>query len=115
MITRFEFEQAAETLRQNLFLGLPKMIEYKKSIQVRVLDVATSDEMFDVAACRINQQMIDKLARLAHEMWIGDGNAVSLYCASMAVATIIKEYNWGRYYLTPDGLFEIATRIQDIK
>lgn len=113
MITRKEFELAGSELKKNLFLGLPKMIEYKKSIQKEVLNIATRQELEDVALCRINQGMITKLARLAHNMWRSDGDAISLFCAAMAVGTIIKEYDWGVHYIGPDGLYELAERIQN--
>ena len=41
----------------------------------------------------------------------GANDTQSAYCAAMAVGTIIKEYEWGTQYLTPDGLYELATRI----
>ena len=113
MITRLEFEQAAKNARQELSIALPKMIGYKKSIQVEVLETATPQELSDVVACRLNQGLVEKLTSLAHDMWMNDRTPLSLYCASMAVATIIKEYEWGLYYLTADGLYEIATRIQN--
>lgn len=114
MITKENFENAANEVKKNLFLGLPKMIEYKKNIQINVLEIASQNEMADVVACRINQSLIDKLVRLAHEKWIKEGDAISLYCAAMAIGTIIKEYEWGTYYITPNGLYELAKRIQNI-
>lgn len=37
----------------------------------------------------------------------------NLYCASIAVATIIKEYEWGMEYLIGDGLYKLAKRVYD--
>lgn len=113
MITKIEFENAAEAMRQDLFLALPKMIEYKKSIQTKVLDIATQEELLYVVACKTNQSLIDKLIHLAHKEWINEGDAASLYCVAMAVGTIIKEFDWGTYYISPEGLYELATRIQN--
>lgn len=112
MITKQEFENGANEVRNNFFASLPKMIAYKSKVQKEVLDIATQQEMLDVAACRINEGMIDKLTMLAYDEWIKDGDVKSLFCAAMAVATIIKEYDWGVYYLTGEGLYEMANRIQ---
>jgi len=112
MITKQEFENGANEVRNNFFASLPKMIAYKSKVQKEVLDIATQQEMLDVAACRINEGMIDKLTMLAYDEWIKDGDVKSLFCAAMAVATIIKEYDWGVYYLTGKGLYEMANRIQ---
>lgn len=111
MITRQEFENAAEAVRSNIMGALPKMVNYKKYVQEKVIDMATRQELEDVRDCRINQGMIDKLAMLAKQAMLSSRDAHSFYCAAMAVGTIVKEYEWGTQYLTPDGLFELATRI----
>ena len=111
MITRQDFDKEANAVRINFIAALPKMINYKKFVQVKVLDIATRKELEDVRDCRINQRMIDKLVKLCKTAMGGARDAQSAYCAAMAVGTIIKEYEWGTQYLTPDGLYELATRI----
>lgn len=113
MITKQEFDIATKSARANLALVLPKMICYKSYIQVSVLDITTSQELADVRDGRINQVLIDKLCHLAHQEWLLSRDVTSLYCAAMAVATIIKEYDWGTQYLIGNGLWEIAQRIQN--
>lgn len=113
MVHKQEFDLAAKKTASNLMAALPKMIGYKSYIQRSILDVATTRELQDVRDCRINQGMIDKLCRLAKKEWMLSGDAQSLYCASMAVATIVKEYDWGTKYLAGDGLWEMAQRIQN--
>ena len=87
MITKQEFELAASQIKGNLMAVLPQMISY--------------------------QSMIGKLCRLARNEWQLSGDAQSLYCATMAVATIVKEYDWGTQYLVGNGLWEMALRIQN--
>ena len=111
MITRQDFDKGANAVRNNFMAALPKMINYKKYVQVNVLDIASRKELEDVRDCRINQGMIDKLVKLCKTAMGGASDAQSAYCAAMAVGTIIKEYEWGQRYLTPDGLYELATRI----
>lgn len=113
MITKQEFDLAATRGRAQLMTALPKMVRYKSSIQREVLDVATRREMEDVRDCRINQGMIDKLCRLAKRHWSASPDATSLYCAAMAVATIVKEYDWGTQYLVGDGMWQMAQRIEN--
>lgn len=111
MMTQQEFNLVAASIRKNIMEALPKMIKYKSNIQRTVLNLATRQEIEDVRAGRINQGLIDKLIYLVHEEWIHSKDTYCLYCAAMAVATIIKEYGWGIQYLTEDGLYEIGLRI----
>lgn len=113
MITKQEFDLAVKSVVSNMASVLPKMISYKSYIQKAVLDVATRQELEDVRDSRINQGMIDKLCKLAKREWLLSGDSQSLYCAEMAVATIIKEYDWGTQYLVGNGLWEMAQRIQN--
>lgn len=114
MITRQEFEKGAKTVQNNVMSALPKMINYKKFVQEKVLYLATRKELEDVRDCRINQGMIDKLVKLAKQAMLTSRDAQSFYCAAMAVGTIIKEYEWGTYYITMDGIYELITRIDDV-
>lgn len=113
MITKQEFDFAAKQVLADVSNVLPKMINYKSYIQRAILSQATQRELADVRDSHINQNLIDKLCRIAKNEWLLSGDAESLYCAAMAVATIIKEYDWGTRYLVGDGLYEMATRIQN--
>lgn len=114
MVTREQFSDATQCVKSNILQFLVKMAGYKNSIQRKVLDIATMQELQDVHDCIINQGLINKLTRLAKGEWQDDDDKdiESLYCAAMAVATIIKEYDWDAYYLSEDGLFQIAQRIE---
>ena len=113
MITKQAFDNGANEVRNNFSKYMPKMIAYKTYIQKAILDIATPNELNDVRISRINQGMIDKLAKLANREWKLSNDAPSLYCAAMAVATIVKEYDWGTQYLTGDGLWQMANKIQN--
>ncbi len=115
MVTKQDFNTAVKKIATNLASALPMIIGYKNYIQRAVIDIASRKELEDVRDCKINQGMIDKLCRLAKGEWEKSGDAQSLYCAAMAVATIVKEYDWGSRYLIGDGLLEIADRIQRSK
>lgn len=112
MVTQQEFNIAAQKVRGDFLSALPKMISYKSYIQREILNHATNREIEDVRDGRINQRLIDKLCAIAKNEWLYSADAISLYCAAMAVATIVKEYEWGIQYLVGDGLWEMANRIQ---
>lgn len=112
MITKQEFDLAAKQVLADLSSVLPKMISYKSYIQREILNQATQRELEDVRDSHINQNLIEKLCCIAKNEWLLSGDAKSLYCAAMAVATIVKEYDWGTQYLVGNGLYEMATRIQ---
>ena len=111
MITRQEFENGANAVRNDFTSALTTMINFKRSIQTAVILIATEQELQDVRDCRINNGLINKLVTLAKEAMPLPYDAKQLYCAAMAVGTIIKEYDWGNQYLTANGLYELATAI----
>lgn len=112
MVTKQDFNTAAQKVLADFSNALPKMICYKSNIQLEVLNHATRQELEDVRESRINEGLIDKLCNLAKREWLYSPDALSLYCAAMAVATIVKEYDWGTHYLIGDGLWNMANRIQ---
>ncbi len=114
MITKQEFEKAGHEVMQNITLVFPKMINYKKSIQTAILGHLTSSEMYDIRDSKLNEGVIAKLAILGAEHFKLIPNVQTLYCVSMAVGTIIKEYGWGTTYVTFPGLYELANKIQNI-
>ena len=113
MITKQEFDSVAKDAISNFDVVFPKMVSYKNNIQREILNLATREELEDVRDSRINYGMVNKLACLAKVEWQICGDAQSLYSAAMAVATIIKEYDWGTAYLTGDGLWNMALKIQN--
>ena len=113
MITKPEYQLAAKAVASNITAALPKVIGYKGHIQKAIIKVVTHQEVEDVLDGRLNQGMVDKLCKIAKNEWALSGDALSLYYAAMAVATIIKEYGWGTQYLVEEGMWEIAQRIQN--
>lgn len=110
-LSKEQFEIAASKVRSNIMSYLPEMISFKKCIQVEVLDIATHKELENVRDSIYTQSMVDKLVNLAAKKWEDKANYTSLYCAAMAVGTIIKEYEWGSKWISPDGLYELANQI----
>lgn len=112
MVTKQDFNNTAQKVLADFSTALTVMIGYKSHLQREILNHTTRQELEDVRDSRINEGLIDKLCYLAKKEWRNSGDAYSLYCAAMAVATIVKEYEWGTHYLTGDGLWTMADRIQ---
>lgn len=113
MITKQEFEKASQEVMQNITLSFPKMINYKKSIQTAILDQLSPSEIYDIRDGIMNEGVITKLANLGSEHFKLMPNAQTLYCIALAVCTIIKEYEWGTYYVTIPDLYDLANKIQN--
>ena len=111
MINQKEFEEIGSLILSDPTKALPKMIKYKSQIQKEVLAITSQQELHDVYANRINEGLIRKLITLVSQKYKITPDCISLYCAAMAVGTIIKEYEWGNQYLTNEGLYNLATRI----
>ena len=112
MLSRDEFESAGNNVKSSFLNFLPKMSAYKKHIQTAVLAVATQQELYDVRNSIFSQSLFCKLINIAQHVWAKDSKDIEyLYCAAMAVGTIIKEYEWGTQYVMPNGLYEIANQI----
>lgn len=113
MITNEQFDLAAREVRSNPMALLPVMIDYKNFIQRAIIPMLTTSELADIRDSRLNDVVITKLCKLAKQKWLSKADATTLYCAAMAVATIVKEYEWGMQYLVGDGLWTMAQRIID--
>lgn len=110
-MTKEEFLQAKANAPINQVLQ--ESIAYKRTIQFDILPLLTKMEVYDIHKSRKNEGVIDKLCQLgALQMHKGYG-FISIYACAMAIATIIKEYEWGLEYLKSDGLYELVTRIEN--
>lgn len=105
--------EEAVAYSKNISLVL-KMIPYKTSIQNEIIPQLTQQELLDIKYSIKNHYVINKLAKIAARHYKEIPNNETLFCLSMTLATIIKEYEWGTEYLTPNGLYELAKRIQNI-
>ena len=114
MITKSEFDVAVVQATMDVSSVLPKTMAYKTYIQNTIIEIVTPKQLNDIRNGHINQIMIDRLCALAKNEWLISADAKSLYCAAMAVATIVREYDWGNQYLVGNGLWELAQRIQNI-
>ena len=108
------FVAASENVSRNLMAFLPEMVKYKETIQRLIAISATEQEKIDIQNDVLNPVIFDKLIELTKIFPNVCENYESLYCAAMAVGTIMKEYGWGLKYVTPEGLLFIAKKIKHI-
>lgn len=96
---------------------LTKMISYKGAIQNKIANLITPDEALSIVLPNspINNNIINKLIILAAQYYKQEPNKDNLFCLSIVIGTIIKEYDWGNYYLTKEGLAFLVDKISTEK
>jgi len=87
------------------------MVEYKSAIQREIISLLTEKEVNDIVNSVENKQVICKLVKLATARYRIFHDDNTLYCLSLSVGTILKEYGWGTYYTTSSGCYEVASMI----
>ena len=90
MLNKLNIESVKSKVSNHLMSYMPCMIKYKSSIQREILSLLTYSD-----TC-------------------SDKTDETVYCICMAIGTIIKEYDWGVYYIQSAGMCEIAAKIQTV-
>lgn len=110
--TKDDFTAVSRSIAPGSLL-LQTAISFKSSIQREIIPLLTSDQMMDVKYSRKNEDVVKMLIHLGYRKYSANPTIENLYCASIAVATIVKEYEWGMEYLIGDGLYKLAKRVYD--
>lgn len=110
-ITMTTIDDAPKML-EHISTNFLKAVQYKKIIQEAVIEELTPDEIDDIRYSRLNETVINKLVDIAKQIYRQDHNTAALSCLSMAVGTIIKEYEWGTEYATSEGIVHLAQKIE---
>lgn len=111
MITIYEFNKICKDALANVRYIFPLMVKYKQDIQRSIIPMLTKEETEDIRNSVQNEDVINKLILVALNLYYQNPNNQTLYCLSMAVGTIIKEFEWGTYYISQEGLYQTATKI----
>ena len=92
-------------------------VTFKTVIQNEIADLVTPEEALYIVLpnFKINYNIIDKLINVAAKYWKRTLDKRTLYCLGMAVATIIKEYGWGTYYLGNEGFISLTNKIASVQ
>lgn len=112
MLNELNIELIRNKVSNNMMSYLPYMIKYKSCIQKEILPLLTYEEMCDIRDCHFNSDVVSKLVDLGKKHYCGsDKMDEIMYCICMAIGTIIKEYDWGTYYIHSEGMCKIAKLI----
>lgn len=95
----------------NFHVTFPQMVKYKQAIQREIILQLDKKELDDIRYSRLNETVINKLVRIGHNYYRRETNKLTLYSLAMAIGTIIKEYEWGTYYISQYGMYQLAIKI----
>ena len=91
---------------------LQRAIPIKTHLQNTIVNCLTQEELVDIWNSRLNESVIEKLILLARPYYKEDPTNETLYVLALSIGTIIKEYEWGTYYISKDGMQELQERIK---
>lgn len=92
---------------------LQKAIPIKTNLQNAIKECLTQEELLDIWRSNLNENVIDKLVLLARPYYKEEPTDETLYALALSIGTIIKEYEWGTYYISKDGMQELQDRIKN--
>ncbi len=92
---------------------LQRAIPIKTNLQNAIVNCLTQEELADIWRSNLNEGVIEKLILLARHYYKEDPTDETLYVLALSIGTIIKEYEWGTYYITKDGIQELHDRIKN--
>ena len=113
MLNSRNYLSVQASVTDNFGKYMPIMMQFKSYIQQAIIPMLSTDELRDIKDCRLNMEIIDKLAnigKIQYQQSVEHGDEI-LYCLCMAIGTIIKEYDWGIRYVQQDGMCELAEKI----
>lgn len=117
MITKDRLAQIGKYIMDNAFTttGYSSLFNefrnIKVTIQTRINDRLSQDELYDIAFSRKNDDVIKKLITIGKELYIQNPSDEKAYMIAVSITTIIKEYEWGSFYMSGDGLYELVNEI----
>lgn len=100
-------------LRTMDFDILQRAIPIKTNIQNAIVNCLTHEELTDIWSSNFNENVVEKLVHLARPYYIEDPTNETLYVLALSIGTIIKEYEWGTYYVSKEGINELQNRIKN--
>lgn len=90
---------------------LQRTIPIKTNLQNAIVNYLTQEELADIWSSTLNERVIEKLILLARPYYKKDPTNETLNALALSIGTIIKEYEWGLYYLSKKGIQELKDRI----
>lgn len=93
---------------------MPKMIFSKQYLQTTIIQSLTPEERDAIKDSIYNDSVVQKLANLASASYLQEPTPENLFVQAMSIGTILKEYGWGMSFIMPDGLLQLARRIETV-
>lgn len=91
---------------------IQRAIPIKTNLQNAIVNCLTQEELIDIWGSKFNEGVIEKLILLARPYYKEAPTDETLYVLALSIGTIIKEYEWGIYYLSKNGMQELRDRIR---
>lgn len=92
---------------------LQRAIPIKTNLQKAIVNCLTQEELLDIWSSVFNDSVVEKLVQLARPYYKEDPTDETLYVLALSIGTIIKEYEWGTYYISANGMQELQNRIRN--
>ena len=108
-----EFNKICEDSLANIRDIFPLMTNHKQGIQRAIIPMLTKEEINDIRKSILNEEVINKLIGIASKLYYQSPNNQTLYSLSLAIGTIIKEFEWGIFYISREGMYQTASKIID--
>ena len=108
MLTENDFLKMAKNVSAEMFF---MMITYKTQLQNSLKRILTQSEINSIRLSVIDQGVTDKLVSLAKPIYDQRKDDQTLYSLAMSIGTILKEFEWGEKFISPNKLYELSKRI----
>lgn len=92
---------------------LRRAIPIKTILQNSIVNCLTQEELADIWSSTLNEGVIKKLISLARPYYKEEPTNETLDVLALSIGTIIKEYDWGLYYLHKKGFQELKDKIRN--
>ena len=92
---------------------LQRAIPFKTNLQNAIVECLTQEELSDIWSSHFNESVIEKLILLAGPYYNEEPTKDTFDALAISIGTIIKEYEWGVYYLHKEGIKELKDRIRN--
>ena len=92
---------------------LERAIPIKTNLQNAIVNCLSQEELADIWSSTLNESVIEKLILLARPYFKEEPTDKTLDVLALSIGTIIKEYEWGLYYLHKEGIQELKDRIRN--
>lgn len=113
MYTIDEISEIGRELMLNPTAILPKVAQFKSSIQIELTNLLSQQETIQVAMTnKPSQPVFEKLINICQNRYHTNNTDQDIYLISFAAAAIVKDYKWGNdSVFHPESLTNIANMI----